>query len=732
MIADREIIKLLGICADSFLGRFKSLTEVQRKAIPPIFDGKDVLVASATASGKTEAIITPLVARMIQDGEPKKKKAITVLIVAPTRALVNDLYKRLESPVDAVSWRCGRQTSDYAEKRKKPHVLITTPESFDSMLTYDFDRDDHQLVGHLLADVKALFLDEAHLYENSVRGEHVTWLVARLKRLKEVSFLKGWISSRSVQVCAGSATVSHSSDLATRLLGAKAEVIRVGGDREMHLFTPGLPNRWTGVKSADGTEQILELIRPIMNFKENIAELVWAAIENASSDGLRKVLIFVPSRALSDTLSASISSSFGKWRNIFVSGHHGSLDKSKREESEKMFSERRDSILVATSTLEVGVDIGDVDVIVLLGVPPDTSSLMQRIGRGGRRTGLIKLIPIPGNQIELLALSSMICSACKGVLEKSPPSRRWSVFIQQTISMIMQAGARGRKIDDMLRMVESVWGISSMDTAKSIIDHLVNEEFLCHSEKRLRLGEVFSDGIQSNRAYYHCNFEADTSTIPVVDHLTGQTLGQVKPYLAGRKQIAIGGETVDIIHSSNELLVRRHKKDVKNSFQYASRMPAITKSFAEHVRRGLGLGEEETLLVESETKGPVWFYFGGEMYGWVLQKLITGKLHSEKSLRGVALLGRVLEEDLKSIDSNIQSILVAVEAINSMVESYMGVGRFHKYLPVSVKVEVTKTMFDVESFLDWSMSRTLRPVYPGSSLWLKINSIIQEMSKPKK
>jgi len=200
----------------------------------------------------------------------------------------------------------------------------------------------------------------------------------------------------------------------------------------------------------------------------------------------------------------------------------------------------------------------------------------------------------------------------------------------------------------------------------------------------------------------------------------------------GRKQIAIGGETVDVIHSSNELLVRRHKKEVKNLFQYTSRMPAVTKSFAEHVRRGLGLGEEETLLVESETKGPVWFYFGGEMYGWVLQKLIAGKLHTEKSLRGVALLGRMPEEDLKSLDSNIQSILLAVEAINYMVESYMGVGRFHKYLPVSVKVEVTKTMFDVESFLEWSRSRTLRPVHPGSSLWLKMNSIIQEMSKPKK
>ena len=174
MSNDREIIRLLGTCADAFLGRFKTLTEVQRKAIPPIFNGKDILVASATASGKTEAIVTPLVGRIMKQGELSKKKAITLLIVAPTRALVNDLFKRLESPVDAVSWSCGRQTSDYYEKRKKPLVLITTPETLDSMFIYDFYRNDHLPISHLLADVKALFLDEVHLYEKSNLREHLT------------------------------------------------------------------------------------------------------------------------------------------------------------------------------------------------------------------------------------------------------------------------------------------------------------------------------------------------------------------------------------------------------------------------------------------------------------------------------------------------------------------------------------------------------------------------------
>lgn len=732
MISDRKILELLGTCATPFIGSFSALTEVQRKAIIPILEGKDILVASATASGKTEAIVVPIVSRLMRLGQSSHKPAITILIVAPTRALVNDLYKRLEWPLDAIGWRCGRQTSDYSEKRQKPHVLVTTPESFDSMLTYDVEREDSEPSGHLLANVKALFLDEAHLYENSVRGEHVAWLVARLKRLKKFAFFKGWGSSESVQVCAGSATVSHTSDLAIRLLGPKSEVIRVSGDREMHVYTPYLPARWTAIESSAGLDKILDLVKPILNSEEIITELIWGSIENASNDGLRKVLIFVPSRKMSDLLSASISSSFGKRRNMYVSGHHGSLDKSKREEAETMFSERRDAVLVATSTLEVGVDIGDVDVIVLFGVPPDTSSLLQRIGRGGRRSGLIKLIPIPANEIDLLAFGSMIFSACKGILEKSPPSRRWSVFVQQTISMIMQAGGKGRKLEDMIELAESVWGSSSIETAKSIVNHLVNEQWLTLSGKRLRLGEKISDDIQSNRAYYLCNFETGSNTLPVVDQLTGQTIGHVKYELRDRNQIAIGGHTVDVIHSGNELLVKTHKKEAINTFEYETRSPVVSKSFAEHVRRGLGVQEDATLLVESERLGPVWFHFGGEMYEWVLAKVLKVSQSSQLKQRGLALIGRVQEGDFRNLASDLYKIHDAVEGINKLVAYRMGVGRFHKYLPEHVRTQVTLTMFDVESFLQWAESRKVRQIHPASPLWSKMNSLLSQMNELKK
>lgn len=728
MIQDKQILKLLGACADPFLGRFKALTEVQRKAIPAILEGKDVLIASATASGKTEAIMAPMVTRLRQLPQPGKHPVTRMLVLAPTRALVNDLHKRLEWPLGALGWRCGRQTSDYSEKRQRPHVLVTTPESLDSMLAHEVTRENMAPVDHLLAHVEAMFLDEAHLYENSVRGDHVAWLVARIRRLRRFAYQKGWTTSPSIQICAGSATVSESSGLSRRLLGEGAEVIRVGGDREMFLYTPQKSGRWTSVESRHGIENILELLRQTVPSDKDVAECVWGSIENAHTDGLRKVLVFVPSRRLSDLLAATISSCFNTRRNIFVSGHHGSLDKEKREEAEKMFSERRDAVLVTTSTLEVGIDIGDVDVIVLCGVPPDTSALLQRIGRGGRRSGSINLVAIPQNEIEVLAFGSMIFYAIRGILEKSPSASRWSVLVQQIVSMIMQAGGKGRKLSDILELVEKVWGVSSLETARSVIQHLVHENWLFMSGNRLGLGEKFSDDIMVNRSYYHCNFETGSNTIPVVDHLTGQTIGHVKPELMNSRQIAIGGHSVDVVHSGDQLLVKSVRKDAATTFRYDAKKPAVSKSYAEHVRRGLGLGEDETIIVETESLGPVWFHFSGEMYEWILCKLLDVFPSSHFKQRGLALLGKTSEDTLRKMSSRIHELQSFVDEMNKMAASSMGVGRFHKYLPDHVKTEVTIALFDVDHFIRWCESRKIRLAIPGSHLYTRMNSILSHMS----
>lgn len=726
MSSDREIVGALGVCAQPFLGKFSSLTEVQRMAIPEIFSGKDVMLASATASGKTEAIVVPIVARIRSARAFSGKRGVVFLIVAPTRALVNDLYTRLETPVSEIGWTCGRQTSDHSDKKRKPHILITTPESLDSMLANDVSRKDGKPVGHLLENVRALFLDEAHLYENSVRGEHVAWLLNRLKRLRKYSFEKGWVSDGALQVCAGSATISNCSDLANRLLGSSSVVIRVGGDREIEVFAHATSNSWVSVNSNSGMDSMLKMIRSDSGSNESLCEFIWDAMKSAAEYGLRKFLIFAPSRRQTDLLSAELTTFLESRRNVYVSAHHGSLDKSKREEAEKLFSECRDSVLVATSTLEVGIDIGDVDIIVIYGAPPDTHALLQRVGRGGRRSGSIKLVPIPRNEIDAVAFAGMIMSACRGDLEAGPSCRRWSVFVQQTISMILQSGAIGRKPRDMYEMVESVWGKEEIETAKLVINHLINEELLFLSNNRLMLGEKFSDDVQDYRAFFHCNFDSGANTMPVVDQLTGQTIGHIKPGFIGSDPMAIGGHAVDVLFSGNEVLVRTNRKSVSSTFRYDSTRIPMSKSFAEHIRRGLGFEENETALFDSEKFGLLWFHFGGEIYERALLRLLNSSSLRSVTPAGLVLCGNVLIQEVRNLSHRVHDVTKAIDEISRSIARYMGVGRFHKYLPVDIQSQVIIGMFDIESFLKWAVSRTIRRINPASKHSDMINLLLSD------
>jgi ATP-dependent Lhr-like helicase len=184
MSTDREMIGRLRSAGRAFFGRFDSLREVQRQTIGPVYLGESVLVSSATASGKTEAVFAPLIARICAR-LPSVGEDVLVLAVAPTRALVNDLHARLNGPLMEIGWTCGRQTSDHQDKARRPHVLITTPESFDSMLVRDARWEHGNLAGHLLSKIEAVFIDEAHLFESSPRGDQLVWLLGRLRRLRE-------------------------------------------------------------------------------------------------------------------------------------------------------------------------------------------------------------------------------------------------------------------------------------------------------------------------------------------------------------------------------------------------------------------------------------------------------------------------------------------------------------------------------------------------------------------
>ena len=451
---DRDAVRDLGTVGRAFFGQFATLREVQRRAIPPIHAGGNVLVTSATASGKTEAVIAPLVART-RDMASKGHARIRMLLIAPTRALVNDLAARLEVPLSRLGLTCGRQTSDHRDKNRQPFVLITTPESFDSMLVRDARKANGAVVDHLLAGVLAVFVDEAHLFDGSARGDQLCWLLARLRRLKRMNVDQLPDESSRLQVCAASATVSDPDGLAGRMLGSNAIALRVAGTREIDVF---LSSDWIPLDSVENVVSLrgrLELAP-----SREIAECAAARLRQAmapADEVVRKALVFVPSRRLCDILSTHLDGALSRHRDIRVLAHHGSLARRVREEAEQAFAAGRDAVLVATTTLEVGVDIGDVDLVVLVGAPPGTRSLLQRVGRSGRRIGRTRVLALARTLVEQAAMASMLLSARDGNLEPQGYARRWSVLVQQAASFVAQGGRRGRKRTDLEALALDVW-----------------------------------------------------------------------------------------------------------------------------------------------------------------------------------------------------------------------------------------------------------------------------------
>ena len=356
-----------------------------------------------------------------------------------------------------------------------------------------------------------------------------------------------------------------------------------------------------------------------------------------SSDGnrVRKVLVFVPSRRQCDTLSTYLAGTLTRRRAVKVLAHHGSLSRARREEAERRFATTHDAVLVATTTLEVGVDIGNVDLVALLGAPPSTRSLLQRIGRGGRETDRTRVLALPQTLIDQAALASMLLSARDGDLESTGYARRWSVFVQQAASFVAQSGLRGRQRSDLLALVRDVWPDET--TATQIIDGLVENEQLTERFGRFALGESWADLFDQGGTGMHANFGSSGNAIPVVDAGTGETIAHVSQPPSG-KVLALGGQRWQARTVDGEILLTpKGVGETTEGFSYGAKRGPIGLEYAVHARRGLGFGEFDAPLI-SLTTGPVWLHFGGSAYQTLLRALMPN-LHSAAGLVGLATRG---------------------------------------------------------------------------------------------
>jgi ATP-dependent Lhr-like helicase len=341
---------------------FSKPTEPQEKTIPLILEGKNVLLISPTATGKTEAAFLPILSMLLQGHQGRP--GIKVLYITPLRALNRDMLERLEWWCNNLDVKLAVRHGDTETKervrqsRSPPDILITTPETLQAILSGWIMRQH-------LQQVRWVIVDEVHEMADSKRGSQLSLALERLRGMVGEDF----------QLIGLSATIGSPDKVARFLVGKgrSVEIVRVPVARMMHLKIifpkPG--------------EEDLQLASQLYTHPEVAARL---RIIRDYINKHKSVLLFTNTRAVSEVLA----SRFKVWdMNFPVSIHHGSLAKPSRIAAERGLKNGELKGLVCTSSLELGIDVGRIDLVVQYMSPRQATRLIQRVGRSGHRVGRI-------------------------------------------------------------------------------------------------------------------------------------------------------------------------------------------------------------------------------------------------------------------------------------------------------------------------------------------------------
>ena len=340
---------------------FLKPTEPQEKTIPLILEGKNVLLISPTATGKTEAAFLPVLSMLLQ--EPQAP-GIKVLYITPLRALNRDMLERLEWWCNNLDIKLAVRHGDTETRertrqaRSPPDVLITTPETLQAILVGWIMRQH-------LQQVRWVIIDEVHEMADSKRGSQLALALERLRTM----------IGRDFQIIGLSATIGSPEKVAQFLVGngRPVEIVRVPVARKMHLK----------ILFPKPKPEDFELAERLYTHPEVAARL--KVIRDYISRH-KSVLLFTNTRAISEVLA----SRFKVWDIDFpVSIHHGSLAKPSRIAAERGLKNGELKGLVCTSSLELGIDVGRIDLVIQYMSPRQVTRLIQRVGRSGHRIGRI-------------------------------------------------------------------------------------------------------------------------------------------------------------------------------------------------------------------------------------------------------------------------------------------------------------------------------------------------------
>lgn len=487
-----------------------SLRPLQESSIEPILAGSHALLVAPTAGGKTEAAVFPLFSRMLSEDW----SGLSILYLCPLRALLNNLEPRLAGYLRllgrrAAVWHGDVGASDRrAIQKDPPDLLLTTPESLEVMLV---SRSiDH---GRLFRGLRAVVVDELHAFAGDDRGWHLLSLLERVSR----------VAGRDLQRVGLSATIGNPEELLGWLAGSSAGLRTVvapenGGSRDVDVRL------------------------------DYVGDLDNAAIVLSRLYRGEKRLVFVDSRSRAEALAFRL-------RELGTQTHisHGSLGADERRRSELAFAEARDCVIVATSTLELGIDVGDLDRVIQIDAPSTASSFLQRLGRTGRRPGTSRnLLFLATSPEALLRAAGLLLLWSEGFVEPvEPPVLPFHIYSQQLLALTHQ-------LSGMPRGSWSAWldrmpGFAALSTEdrNAVAAYLESEGFL-HEDSG-----ILGPGPESDRRFRGKGFLELLSVFdspPLIRILHGRTeLGAVDEatfQLDGETEtlLLLGGRSWRVVH----------------------------------------------------------------------------------------------------------------------------------------------------------------------------------------
>jgi ATP-dependent Lhr-like helicase len=487
---------------------FAEPTAPQVKAIPIILNAENTLLIAPTGSGKTEAVLLPIFSNFLQQEE---KRGISIVYVTPLRALNRDMVKRLSFWATRLGLTVEVRHGDTEMKVRRrqalhpPNMLVTTPETLQAILP-------GSVMQQHLSHVRYVIIDEVHELAEDKRGVQLTVALERLFELTKREFQRVGLS----------ATVGNPEKVAGFVAGA---------NRPVKVIEVSLPKGYRyRVEYPVPTDADYDLAQKLHTAPEAAARIrrILDLVQQHTS-----TLIFVNSRANAEVLGHK----FTQLERNDIAVHHGSLAKEIRASIEDEFKSKALKAIVCTSTLELGIDIGHVDLVIQYLSPRQVSSLIQRVGRSGHKLDLISegviITAFPDDTLEAV---TAVKRAYKGQLEPLLIHEgALDVLAHQIVGIVMDQ--RQVTVDQALGIVNRAYPYRN----------LTREKFLEVAQYLHRLREVWLEGdslrrSRRTREYYHQNLSMipDERRYPVIDVLSDRTMGTVgDEFMALRARVGL-------------------------------------------------------------------------------------------------------------------------------------------------------------------------------------------------